>query len=251
VRRIQIETRLTNNEKWVRYQALFPANIQNGRYTQEIPFGAVERPSGIEFPAQQWADYSDGQHGFAVLNCGSPGNLVVDGTLLLSLLRAQNVGGYGFGGGYEPGMSSESGFELGQTRSFRYALVPHSGDWRAARLYRAGLELNQPLGVFKTGVHPGRLPSRWGLLDVSGENLVVTSVQPGARGSLSVRLYEASGTPAAKAHMRLKPRVKSAKLVNLMGDTSSALPVKDNGVELAFRPFEIKSIELELEPNSK
>jgi len=39
---------------------------------------------------------------------------------------------YGFQGGYEPGMSSDSGLELGKELTFDYALVPHTGDWRQA-----------------------------------------------------------------------------------------------------------------------
>src|SRR5206468_7732335 len=130
LRRIDLETTLVNNEKYVRYQALFPTSIQNGRFIQEIPFGSVERPPGIEFAAQQWVDYSDGQRGVALLNAGLPGNLVTDATLMISLMRAHNLGGYGFGGGYEPGMSSETGFELGARRTFRYGLMPHAGGWQ-------------------------------------------------------------------------------------------------------------------------
>ncbi len=34
------------------------------------------------------------------------------------------------GGGYGPGMTSDTGLELGRQLSFDYALVPHAGDWR-------------------------------------------------------------------------------------------------------------------------
>ena len=154
VRRIEIQTRLVNNEHYVRYQALFPTSIQNGRNVQEIPFGAVERPIGIEFPAQSWVDYCDGRRGVALLNFGLPGNLVTDdGTMILSLMRSHNLGHYGFGGGYEPGMSSETGFELARQLTFRYALVPHQGDWRQAAVYRDGMEFNRPLLCQKVAPH--------------------------------------------------------------------------------------------------
>jgi len=95
--RLEIQSELVNHEKYVRYQALFPTTIRNGRYFVEIPFGTIERPPGIEFPAQHWVDYTDGHRGVALLNFGLPGNLVTDGTLLLSLLRAHNLGAYGMG----------------------------------------------------------------------------------------------------------------------------------------------------------
>ena len=58
VRRIDVETRLVNNEKFVRYRALFPTTVQHGKNVHEIPFGSIERPGSIEFPAQNWVDHS-------------------------------------------------------------------------------------------------------------------------------------------------------------------------------------------------
>ena len=145
VRRIEITTRLINQEKYVRYQVLFPTTIAAGTSTHEIPFGAIDRPGSIEFPAQNWIDQSDGKRGLAVLNIGLPGNVVTDGTMMVSLKRATLLGAYGFGGGYEPGMSSESGLQLGTERTMRYALIAHAGNWRDAGIVRAGWELNHPL----------------------------------------------------------------------------------------------------------
>ena len=64
-----------------------------------------------------------------MLNTGLPGNVSTDGTMMVSLLRAHTLGGYGFGGGYEPGMSSESGFQLGQERTWVRSC---SSSWRLA-----------------------------------------------------------------------------------------------------------------------
>ena len=72
-------------EKYVRYQALFPTTIAEGKSTHEIPFGSIERPGAIEFPAQNWVDHSDGRRGLALLNMGLPGNVVTDGTMMVSL----------------------------------------------------------------------------------------------------------------------------------------------------------------------
>ena len=44
LRRIEVTTRLVNNEKFVRYRALFPTAIEGGKSVHEIPFGAIERP---------------------------------------------------------------------------------------------------------------------------------------------------------------------------------------------------------------
>src|SRR5205807_3929409 len=114
-----------------------------------------ERPDGIEFPAQNWVDRGDGRRGVALLNVGLPGNVATAGTMMISLLRSHTLGAYAFGGGFEPGMSSDTGLQLGRERTLRYAIVPHAGDWREAGIYRDGLELNNPLIVRKSPPHPG------------------------------------------------------------------------------------------------
>ena len=246
LRRVDIETELTNNEKFVRYQALFPTSIKDGRNAQAIPFGALERPAGIEFPAQQWVDYSDGQRGVALLNFGLPGNLVTDGTLMLSLMRAHNLGGYGYGGGYEPGMSSETGFELGARRTFHYALVPHAGDWKQAAVYRAGLEFSHPLLAFKAGLHAGRLPPRWGLLEISHPNVILSAFKPGVDKSAIIRVYEAAGQATSGVKVKLNAAVIAANEANLLEDSGSKLGTQKDTVQFDLHPFEIKTIKLRL-----
>jgi alpha-mannosidase len=245
-RRIDFQTELVNHEKWVRYQALFPTAIRNGHNVQEIPFGALERPMGIEFPAQHWIDLSDGQHGVALLNFGMPGNMVTDGTLMLSLLRAHNLGAYGYGGGYEPGMSSESGFELGRSIVLNYALVPHSGDWRDAAVYRAGFEFNHPLLARKAAAHIGALPRRWGLLEIAPSNIVLTALKPGPSATTVLRFYEAAGRATPDATIKFNARATDLCQANLLEDAEDQLPLRGQALELKFHPFEIKTVKIKL-----
>ena len=118
-------------------------------------------PTSQEFPAQNWADYSDDTHGVALVNRGLPGNNVADGTLILSLLRSTEIQAYG-----DMNLASGTAFELGKEMTVHYALVPHAGDWRQARTYRAGLEFNNPFIVRATSSHQGSLPGVWGPLDL-------------------------------------------------------------------------------------
>jgi alpha-mannosidase len=246
LRRIDIATRLVNGEKYVRYQAMFPTSFKEGKTTHEIPFGAAERPSSIEFPAQNWADHGDGRHGLALLNIGLPGNLTTDGTMMISLLRSHNLGAYGFGGGYEPGMSSESGFQIGREQTLRYALVPHVGDWREAGVFRDGMEFNHPLLVRKVLPHGGSLPARWGLLEVSTPNVVVSALKPGRDGTAVLRVYEATGRPAPGTRISFNARLAEAVSANLLEDPEGELRVENNAVSVDLRPYQIRTIRLRL-----
>ena len=242
IKRIDVHTEILNNDEWVRYRALFPTTITGGTVTHEIPFGAIERPER-EFPAQNWIDYSDGRHGLALLNRGLPGNNVDDGVMMLSLARATQIVSYG-GGGYEPGIGSASGQEKGKRLAFDYALVPHDGDWREGRIYRSGLEFNNPLIARKAAAHPGRLPSQWGLVDISAPNVVVSTIKIGRDGSTIVRVYEAEGRPATGVRMRMNMSVDNAAETNLLEDEQGELAVAGNTVSFDLGPFEIKTFKL-------
>lgn len=194
---IGIRTRLLNRDEFVRYQVMFPTTMLKGETVHEIPFGTQVRPDGVEFAAQNWAEYGDGTHGLAVLNRGLPGNLTVDGTMLLSLARSTRITQYPSHGGYEEGMSSDTGLSLGKEWVFDYALVPHRGDWRQAKIWRQGLEFNRPLMARKATPSAGPLPKRFAWLDVSHPNLVVSALKPGPEGSVIVRVYEAEGRGAS------------------------------------------------------
>jgi alpha-mannosidase len=247
IQRIEFETSITNNDKAVRYRVLFPTTIRSGRRFDEIPFGAIERPQQQEFPAQNWFDYSDGKHGVALLNIGLPGSSVTDNTMLLSLMRSARINSYGFIGGYEPGTSSDMGLELGQERTFQYALVPHAGSWQQASVFRAGLEFNNPLVVRPLDQHPGKLAKKWGYLEVSNPNVVMSALMPAEDGNgLIVRLYEAAGQAADEVRVHFADPVTSVSEVNLMEDRVGPVSVQNNSIQFAMRPFEIKTFRLQL-----
>jgi alpha-mannosidase len=248
LRRVDIETQILNNDSYVRYRALFPTTIQDGKRTDEIQFGAIERPQGQEYPAQNWIDYGDGAHGLALLNCAMPGNNVADGTLLLSLLRSAAITAYGFGGGYEPGVSSDSGLEVGRSLTLQYGLMPHAGDWRHAGVPRAGWEINNPLMVRKVTAHAGSLPPRWGWLEVSAPNVNVSALKPARDDSVILRVYEATGRPSTGVSIKLHAEITSVYEANLMEDAGRELRTEHNSFQFDLHPYEIKTFKLRLRP---
>ncbi len=142
-----------------------------------------------------------------------------------------------------------------QTRDFNWARSgPCSTPWfptpatgGEAGVFRDGLELNHPLICRNVLLHPGALPNRWGLLDVSNPNVVVSSLKPTRDGDVALRIYEASGRPAAGVTIKLRARVLAAHEANLMEDQGAPLKTVDDGIRLDLGPFEIKTIRLRLE----
>jgi len=235
--RIDIHTTLINQAERVRYRAAFPTTIRNGVITQEIPFGAIERPKG-EFPAQNWMDYAEAGRGVALLNRGLPGNNVDDGVMMLSLLKCTALKeGYGEIGGFSKSTKTTDGYEIGVTHAFDYALAPHAGDWREAQVYRRGMEFNRPLIARKAAVKPGRLPRRLAFLEVAAPNVVVSSVRATPEGVV-VRVYEAEGRRTEGVTLRCSARMVSVVETDLIekGPRNIPLNAPEDGARSPLRP---------------
>jgi alpha-mannosidase len=175
-----------------------------------------------------------------------PGNNVADGTLMLSLLRSAAFRAPEFGD-FDVG-PSDTGLELGRTLTLQYALVPHAGDWREAGIYRAGWEINNPLIVRKVTAHAGSLPKRWGWLEVSQPNVIVSALKPGRDGSVILRVYEASGRPSVGVSIKLHSELTSVHEANLMEDAGRELRTEQNSFQFDLHPYEIKTFKLSLRP---
>ncbi len=240
--RIDIQTTLVNNDERVRYRVAFPTSIKQGTITHEIPFGAIERPEG-EFPAQNWIDYSGEKYGLTLFNHGLPGNNVVDGVMMLSLLKCTALeGGYG---DMKLGPATQEGYEKGKTHIFDYALIPHRGDWRDAEAYRRGMEFNNPLIGWKPRKKLGSLAPKMSFIHLVGENVVLSAVKT-CTGGMIVRIYEAKGERADQVVLEPAWPVKTAFEVNLIEKEEKNLPFdgQHNQLSIALGPFEIKTIKL-------
>jgi len=245
IRRIDINTVLLNQEEFVRYRAVFPTTISRGVATHEIPFGAIQRPQNQEYPAQNWIDYGDGHRGVTLVNRGIPGNNVAEGKLMLSLMRSARMLDYPVGvGGYEPGASSDGGLGVGRRYTLEYALIPHSGDWRSAKSWRDGMEFNAPLMAHTAAPHAGHLPSRWGLLDISQDNVVISALKLGRGGVVILRVYEAAGKPAHETRISFRGAIGQVDEANLLEDTGSKINSTRDGFSFDLKPFEIKTFKL-------
>ena len=242
IERVDIETRVLNNDERVRYRVAIPTSISGGRITHEIPFGAIERPEG-EYPAQNWIDYADGEKGISLINRGIPGNNVVDGVMMLSVLKCTALKeGYGEIGGFRRGIPTDRGYEKGVEHKFDYALMPHPNDWQHAQSYRRGMEFNVPLLAVNTRKHGGRLPARESLSSCSAANVVLSSVEPEG-DSIILRVYEAQGSATLNVSLHLEAEVVSVTETNLTGAVLRGITFDEQSRTIHFDigAFEIKT----------
>lgn len=187
----------------------FPTGLGQPVSTYEVPFGVIERPvDGGENPGQSWVDVSgtiDGRPaGFAVITNAkhgydvSPGATGGDTTSIGVTAVRSPVYSW-----HDPRQLDPDGFYSYQdqgVQSFKYVLVPHAGDWRAAGLPRRAAELGSPVRAMLESFHRGPLPAEQSYLSDGAGPVLVTAVKGGEDGGaepdLIVRAVETSGRPA-------------------------------------------------------
>jgi len=169
---------------------------------------------------------------------------------MLSLMRSAKLISYGFSGGYEPGVGSDTGLGVGKKYTLNYAVIPHSGDWRSARPWRAGLEFNNPLITLTAAVHagdrPGDLPAKWGLVEVPNDDVVVSALKPSKGGGVVLRVYEAAGQPSLGIHANWHASLSEVHAANLMEDSEDRLVAERESFQFDLKPYEIKSFKVRL-----
>lgn len=240
-RRIDFVTSVDWQERQMLLRALFPLDLNASRATCEIQFGAVERPTHrntswdiarFEVCAQRWVDLSEGDYGVALLNDGKYGHSLRDNVLGLSLLK----------GAIFPDREADRGMHR-----FTYSLLPHPGDWRVAEVVRRAYELNAPLIAMPLARHPSAGASGpQSFLSVACDHVVVETIKVADDGDgLIVRLYEAHNQ-RGRARLRFGRPLESVEETDLLERPINRLAVDGDTVEVAVRPFEVKTLRVRL-----
>ncbi len=254
-RRIDIHTSIDNRARDHRLRVLFPVLYTVESVAASGTFEVRERPvnepwtddvSGWSeqpvdtFPQKGFVDISDGERGLGVLNRGLPeaeimregagvpeGGMAVALTLLRCvewLSRGDLSTRRGHAGPLEYTPEAQC---LGH-HEFDYALVPHSGDWRAddALVQSEAQAFNVPLRAVVVPAQErdaSRLPATTALVDVEPRSLVVSAIKRGEDGQrLIVRIYNPL-PEAVEAAIRPGAAFTQASLVNLQEEEQAGL----------------------------
>jgi alpha-mannosidase len=241
----------------------FDTTLQGDKIAAEIAYAVIEYPTHPQTPAQQaqfevpcqkWIDLSDGAEGLALINNGKYGwSRNADGTgFRLSLLKGAHFPRA------NPGAENVSHHMWSPIPRFQYtdqgenffqlALLPHAGDWRQAKIWRAGYEFNTPLQAVRADAHPGKLPASTSFLTLAGDNVVIGAIKKAEDDDdLVLRLVETAGKNS-NAVLKFSDHWKlaAAAETDLLELDPKPLAVGGNELALTLTPFEIKTVKVSL-----
>ncbi len=205
---VEIVTSLDNNVEDHYLQVAFPSNINSDKVSAQGQFDVIERsvflpdPSlydekiQTEQPMNSFIDITDGKVGLGLLNEGLKAYEAKDDparTISLTLLRS-----FPLRICVTQEMIDYSQFDKGSQclgrHTFRYAVMPHAGDWEKAKLWQAADRFNLAFVAALTGpTKHGTEPLAKSFLEVKPDNLTVSAVKRSESGNgWVVRLFNPS-----------------------------------------------------------
>jgi alpha-mannosidase len=232
---LEFDTEIDWRERRTLAKVVFPIACKSSHASYETMFGAVERPTHantdadlaqFEVPGHRWADLSEPGFGVSLLTDSRYGFATLGSVMSLSLLRGT--------------MSPDADADIG-VHHLRYALFPHSGDWRASGTVGVAACFNRPF-VWAKGT-PGEILSR-ALVVAEPSNIVIDTIKPAEDGKgFVVRLYESAGC-TTKARLMFAISPKSIQRSNTLEDLIEPLALTSGGCDIVLRPFQIMTLRI-------
>lgn len=212
--------------------------IRSNSARYEIQYGTVERPTHMntswdearfEVPAHRFADLSQPDAGFAILNDSKYGHRIVGSDVELTLLRSPK--------------SPDPNADIGE-QTFSYAYFAHAGERDRSAVLRAAHELNAPNLVVPEGQHPFEGPPERSWFSIIGDGVKLETVKIAEdRNGIVVRLYEFNGT-TPEVTLSVPGKYRRASETDMLERGDSPVGVHEGSVSLTFHPFEIKTLRL-------
>jgi alpha-mannosidase len=211
----------------------FPVALTDPSATYEIPYGELQRPvDGAEEPAQSFVDLSSEGAGLTVIATNkhgwdvSPAGAGTGDTPSIGITAVRSPV-YSW---HDPRLLEADGiytFQDQGVQRFRYELVPHAGDHRAAQPARRAIELGSPVRAQLEAFHDGPLGPQGSFADDGGAGVLITAIKGSEDPSdetggadLIVRAVETRGEQV---------------------DAVLQLPLLGRTIEAAFGPYQLRT----------
>ena len=208
------------------------------------PYGSLERKRENVFWGSNWADYCTPEHGCALLIepgmqgfCHFPDENLLGHTLLKTIVHPK-----GDWERFETRLREGKG-----TQRFRYALLPHAGDWAAADVDRQSVEFRSPLRWYwkLAPTASPTLADRESFLACSAHNVALSSLYREG-DTVILRLFETRGKAADDVAITL-PFAPSAaaKTDCLLRRLDDSVTIDGNVMRCSLSPWEIATVAIE------
>ncbi len=232
----------------------FPVAVFATDSVSEIQFGSIKRPAHgntswdtarDEIAALKWVDLSQRDFGVALLNDCKYGHRIKGHTLDLNLLRSVPYTGTRMVSDemVKPGEPHHAYTDQGEHR-FRYALLPHAGDYVRGEVVQRAFEFNVALQTVSVNPQKGHLPPTISFVHPGDKRVILDTVKQAEAGkAVILRFYESSGAKV-ETPVHIAFPVSSAYEVNLLEKEEKPLRIHDHGFTLTLQPFEIKTVKL-------
>lgn len=237
-KRIDFETHVDWNVRQKLLKVEFPLDIRCTQAIYDIQFGNVTRPNNwntswemarFESVGHKWAAISETDYGIALMNDSKYGYSNKDNVLQLSLLK----------GAVHPDPHADKG-----KHCFTYSIYPFAGVCNKREIEKESAYLNSPM-VASQGEIKESFTSP--LIRLEKDNIILDTVKLSEWSDKKVilRLHEMEGIKG-KTRIEFLYNIKSWREVNMM-ENKAYTSEQAYPLEVEFSPYEIKTLELELE----
>ena len=244
--RVEVKNHVEWQSKACALKATFPLSVSNPMATYNWDIGKIQRgnddPKKYEVPSHQWFDLTDnsGGYGVSILNDTKYGSdKPADNLLNLTLL-------------YTPGIKNAGDYHEQQYQDwgihdFVYGIYGHQGDWRQGKSDWQSARLDQPLFVFRTAPHEGKLGRSFSLLHVGSDDVAVRAVKLAEEGDqVVVRLQELDGSGAKAVGLAAADGVAGAVELNGVEKTIGKVAADNGALALNFNGYQLRTLGLKL-----
>ncbi|MCL2089339.1 MAG: hypothetical protein FWH14_07635 [Oscillospiraceae bacterium] len=207
-RYVEITTNLNNTAEDHYLQVAFPTNIKATHVAAQGQFDVVMRPIEkydytqydeipmTEYPMNSFVGISDGKEGIALLNEGLKAYEADDdarNTMYLSLLRCFPLR-ICVTAEMQDYSDKDKGSQCLGPQSFRYAFMPHQGDWEEGDVWRESEKFTLELRAAQlTPNKDGKNPLEKSFIEFKDENLHISAIkQSEDKSGWVVRLFNPS-----------------------------------------------------------
>ena len=248
--RVEIANGIDWQSKACSLKVEFPLTVTNNHATYNWDLGKIDRgiddARKFEVPTHQWFDLSDrsGDYGVSILTGSKYGSdMPASVVLRLTLL-------------YSPGISTdpqqrwqflEQRWQDWGHHDFVYGVYGHKGGWQQAGSDWQSARMDQPMMVFQTTAHEGKLGHSFSLMKLDSDQVAVRAVKMAEDGNaVIVRLQELDGTNAGGVTLSGATGLSNPQEVNGVETVLHPLTAASGALKLDFTPYQIRSLALNL-----